>query len=295
MYIGSNFLISSSINLAKKLQIPDLIIGVTIIAIATSLPELFVLMNSATNDQYGSNLAYGTILGSNIANTALILGGCILLSKKNSFINNLANYKNQIHLIFLSTIIFAYLSLKGFGLIELSFSLLVILFILSFTNIELNNELNKTNEKSFLVKDLFVIMFSITSIWIGSNLLVSSGIELIEKFNATSSQIGTVFLALSTSAPEIFTSLIAIIKFNKSGFVVGNVIGSNILNIGIFSIIGITYNLSYFDINVANILLLIACEAYVLILLYSIYKEKSISNKYGVVLILFYIIFIYKL
>ena len=80
-------------------------------------------------------------------------------------------------------------------------------------------------------------LFSITSIWIGSNLLVSSGIELIEKFNATSSQIGTVFLALSTSAPEIFTSLIAIIKFNKSGFVVGNVIGSNILNIGIFSII----------------------------------------------------------
>ena len=75
MYIGSNFLISSSINLAKKLQIPDLIIGVTIIAIATSLPELFVLMNSATNDQYGSNLAYGPILGSNIANTALILGG----------------------------------------------------------------------------------------------------------------------------------------------------------------------------------------------------------------------------
>jgi Ca2+/Na+ antiporter len=57
LYIGSNFLISSSINLAKKLQIPDLIIGVTIIAIATSLPELFVLMNSATNDQYGSNLA----------------------------------------------------------------------------------------------------------------------------------------------------------------------------------------------------------------------------------------------
>ena len=160
MYIGSNFLISSSINLAKKLQIPDLIIGVTIIAIATSLPELFVLMNSATNDQYGSNLAYGTILGSNIANTALILGGCILLSKKNSFVNNLTNYKNQIHLIFLSTIIFAYLSLKGFGLIELSFSLLVILFILSFTNIELNNELDKTNEKSFLVKDLFVIMFS---------------------------------------------------------------------------------------------------------------------------------------
>ena len=217
------------------------------------------------------------------------------MSKKNSFVNNLTNYKNQIHLIFLSTIIFAYLSLKGFGLIELSFSLLVILFILSFTNIELNNKLDKTKAESFLIKDLFVIIFSIASIWIGSNLLVSSGIELIEKFNVTSTQIGTVFLALSTSAPEIFTSLIAILKFNKSGFVIGNVIGSNILNIGIFSIIGITYNLSYFDLNVVNILLLIACETYVLILLYSIHKEKIISNKYGIILILFYIIFIYKL
>ena len=295
MYIGSNFLISSSINLAKKLQIPDLIIGVTIIAIGTSLPELFVLMNSATNDEYGSNLAYGTILGSNIANTALILGGCILLSKKNSFINNLTNYKNQIHLIFLSTIIFAYLSLEGFGLTELSFSLLVVLFILSFSNIKLNNKADENKPESFLIKDLIVIILSIASIWIGSELLVNSGIELIEKFNATSTQIGSVFLALSTSAPEIFTSLIAILKFNKSDFVVGNVIGSNILNIGIFSIIGITNNLSYFDINVANVLLLVACEAYILVLLYSLYKEKSISSNYGVILILFYIIFIYKL
>lgn len=288
-------MISSSINLSKNLQIPDLIIGFTIIAIATSLPELFVLINSASNDKYGSDLAYGTILGSNIANISLILGGCILLSKKNSFVNNLTNYKNQIQLIFLSTIIFAYLSLEGFGLAELSFSLLVILFILSFTNTELSSKPDKTKAESFFIKDLFVIIFSIASIWIGSNLLVSSGIELIEKFNATSSQISSVFLALSTSAPEIFTSLIAILKFNKSAFVIGNVIGSNILNIGIFSIIGITYNLSYFDINIANVLLLVACEAYVLILLYSLYKEKSINNKYGVILILFYIIFIYKL
>jgi len=140
-----------------------------------------------------------------------------------------------------------------------------------------------------------VIILSIVSIWIGSELLVNSGVELIEKFNATSNQIGSVFLALSTSAPEIFTSLIAILKFNKSDFVVGNVIGSNILNIGIFSIIGITNNLGYFDIGVANVLLLVACEAYILILLYSLYKERSISNKYGVILILFYIIFIYKL
>ena len=288
-------MISSSINLSKKLQIPDLIVGFTIIAIATSLPELFVLINSVSNDQYGPDLAYGTILGSNIANTCLILGGCILLSKKNSFVNNLTNYKNQIHLIFLSTIIFAYLSLEGFGLAELSFSLLVILLILSFTNIELNNKLDKNRAESFLIKDLFMIIFSIASIWIGSELLVNSGIELIEKFNATSTQIGSVFLAISTSAPEIFTSLIAILKFNKSDFVVGNVIGSNILNIGIFSIIGITNNLSYFDISLANVLLLVACEAYILILLYSLYKEKSISNKYGVILILFYIIFIYKL
>ncbi len=288
-------MISGSINLSKKFQIPDLIIGFTIIAIATSLPELFVLINSVSNDQYGPDLAYGTILGSNIANISLILGGCILLSKKNSFANNLTNYKNQIHLIFLSTIIFAYLSLEGFGLAELSFSLLVVLFILSFTNIELNNKPDKSKVKSFLIKDLFVIIFSIASMWIGSELLVDSGIELIEKFNATSTQIGSVFLALSTSAPEIFTSLISILKFNKSDFVVGNVIGSNILNIGIFSIIGITYNLSYFDINVANVLLLVACEAYILILLYSLYKEKNISSKYGVILILFYIIFIYKL
>ena len=288
-------MISSSINLSKKLQIPDLIVGFTIIAIATSLPELFVLINSVSNVQYGPDLAYGTILGSNIANISLILGGCILLSKKNSFANNLTNYKNQIHLIFLSTIIFAYLSLEEFGLAELSFSLLVILFILSFTNIKLNNETDKTKTESFLIKDLFVIILSIGSIWIGSELLVNSGIELIEKFNATSTQIGSVFLALSTSAPEIFTSLIAILKFNKSDFVVGNVIGSNILNIGIFSIIGITNNLSYFDINVVNVLLLVACEAYILILLYSLYKEKSISSNYGVILVLFYIIFIYKL
>ena len=288
-------MISSSINLSKKLQIPDLIVGFTIIAIATSLPELFVLINSVSNDQYGPDLAYGTILGSNIANISLILGGCILLSKKNSFANNLTNYKNQIHLIFLSTIIFAYLSLEEFGLVELSFSLLVILFILSFTNIKLNNKTDKTKTESFLIKDLFVIILSIASIWFGSELLVNSGIELIEKFNATSTQIGSVFLALSTSAPEIFTSLIAILKFNKSDFVIGNVIGSNILNIGIFSIIGITNNLSYFDINVANVLLLVACEAYILVLLYSLYKEKSISSNYGVILILFYIIFIYKL
>ena len=288
-------MISSSINLSKKLQIPDLIVGFTIIAIATSLPELFVLINSVSNVQYGPDLAYGTILGSNIANISLILGGCILLSKKNSFANNLTNYKNQIHLIFLSTIIFAYLSLEEFGLAELSFSLLVILFILSFTNIKLNNETDKTKTESFLIKDLFVIILSIGSIWVGSELLVNSGIELIEKFNATSTQIGSVFLALSTSAPEIFTSLIAILKFNKSDFVVGNVIGSNILNIGIFSIIGITNNLSYFDINVVNVLLLVACEAYILILLYSLYKEKSISSNYGVILVLFYIIFIYKL
>jgi len=281
--------------LSKKLQIPDLIVGFTIIAIATSLPELFVLINSVSNDQYGPGLAYGTILGSNIANISLILGGCIFLSKKNSFANNLTNYKNQIHLIFLSTIIFAYLSLEEFGLVELSFSLLVILFILSFTNIKLNNKTDESKSESFLIKDLFVIILSIASIWIGSELLVNSGIELIEKFNATSTQIGSVFLALSTSAPEIFTSLIAILKFNKSDFVIGNVIGSNILNIGIFSIIGITNNLSYFDINVTNVLLLVACEAYILVLLYSLYKEKSISSNYGVILILFYIIFIYKL
>ncbi|MBN1787120.1 MAG: calcium/sodium antiporter [Sedimentisphaerales bacterium] len=242
---GAGFLVDGSSALAKRLRVSNLVIGLTIVAFGTSLPELFV--NIFASIQGNSEIAIGNILGSNTANILLILG--------------------------LSAVIYPLQVGKGTVWKEIPFSLLAVLVLAVMINDRLINREQfslLTRSDGYILITFFIIflyysvsiakgsehlqecvlerdmVFSKSVAWIflglilliaGGKLIVDGAVFVAGKFGLSESMIGLTIVAVGTSVPELATSVIAAIKKNPE-IAVGNVVGSNIFNI--FFILGIS-------------------------------------------------------
>ena len=291
LYYSSELLVSNSILISERFNIPRVLIGGTIIALGTSLPEIVVSV--LANLKGSSNIAVGNIIGSNIANIGLVFGVCILFKKirldKN---DNEINY-NLIWLL-LFTIIFFFI-IKSSRIYNIHGLILIALYIVSFLlmikyfMINYDGSFDNHNSNNLIIF-IKLILGSIL-IYFGSNFFIDGAIGISNVLGIYDLSIGMTIVAFGTSAPELIASLNAL-KKNENMLVIGNIIGSNIANIifaaGISSLISTIY-FSYEELFIYNYLMLFITIVFILI----IYLLKNIHKAYGLLFISVYFIFIY--
>lgn len=229
---GADYFVEGSSNLAKILKISSAIIGLTVVAFGTSLPEASVSTVAALKGNSG--IALGNVIGSNIFNLFMILGTCALFTKL--VIDKNLLYRDFIFSLLLSilSLIFIYTN-KVLSNIE-GLTLLIIFFIyIAYTiKIAMKNRQNisETEDKkiSLVLSIIYVIGGIISIIW-GGKLVVSSASNIAIQFGLSDTLVGLTIVAIGTSLPELVTSFIAT-KKGENEIAIGNVIGSNIFNIG---------------------------------------------------------------
>ena len=295
LYIGSLLLISGAVKISKKFNLSDFLIGTTVIAIATSLPELLILINSANVPEHSNNFIYGTILGSNVANTCLILGGTLLITFKSRFKFEVKKIKQNYIIIFLATLLFCMYGIINTKII-LFFLILATAFFYFKNYSDNSNNVGDFNKSEISIsRAVLYIIFGSLTIYGSSNALVNIAVKFIDIFGIDNTFVSSIFMALSTSSPEIITSLISVYKYQKNDFVLGNIFGSNIANFLIFSIISILYGISFPIFSNFTILLLLLAEFMMLLIVFLPTRKNILPNYCGIFLVFIYIIFVVKL
>lgn len=232
LVLGAEYFVSNTAKLGAKLKLNDMFLGITIVALGTSIPEVFVSISSILNDS--PELAVGNSIGSNIANIGLIFGvSCFFLSKLVLDIN-----LRDIFLLILSVLISGYVIFdfsisKSDSFILVCFLILFILHLLRQKSEEMKEE-----EENGIGKNIFFILLSLIILLSGSELTVNGGKNLAIALGVSNTVIGLTLVAIGTSLPELAASFSAL-RRKKGNMVIGNIIGSNILNLVlIFPIIG---------------------------------------------------------
>lgn len=259
LIVGADVLVDGSSGIAKKIHIPEIIIGLTIVSIGTSMPELFVSITSAL-DGY-SDMAIGNIIGSNLCNLLLILGLSATI-KPVVFQKETRLY--EIPMCLLVTIVLMYFCNSQGGISRLEAVILLVLFcaFIGYTIYMGRKESKKEiveiqteEKKNSILKNIVFVLLGIFSLKFGGDLVVDNAVNVARYFNWSEKLISLTILAVGTSLPELVTSVTAAVKGN-SDIAIGNIIGSNIFNIlliiGVSAFITpITYNFSYnFDFSV---------------------------------------------
>lgn len=237
---GADWLVNGASALAKKYRVSDLVIGLTIVALGTSAPELVVSIIASAQNL--NDIVLGNILGSNIANLFLILGisGLIFPLVVDAKITRLNIFHSLLAVVIL--FILANYSFWSAHLVITRFDGLILLFIFGLFLISIF----RTSKKSLMpevhsaksmtgFKAGFIIIIGLAALVIGGKLVVDNAVELAHFLGLSEKIIGFTIIAVGTSLPELATSVVAAIKKNP-GIAVGNIIGSSIFNI--FLILG---------------------------------------------------------
>ncbi len=295
LIVGADVLVDGSSGIAKKFHIPEIIIGLTIVSIGTSMPELFVSITSAL-DGY-SDMALGNIIGSNLSNLLLILGLSAVI-KPVVFQKETRIY--EIPMCLLVTIILMVFCNTNGGISKIESIGLLILFgaFIGYTiymgKKESKNEIVeiKAEEKeNNIIKNIIFVLLGICGLKIGGDLVVNNAVNVANHFNWSEKLISLTILAIGTSLPELVTSVTAAIKGN-SDIAIGNIIGSNIFNIlfiiGVSALITpITYNFSYnFDFSVLIV------SSIILAIFPFIPPKDKMSRFNGIIYLLIYIAYL---
>ena len=296
LIVSADILVDGSSGIAKKFHIPEIIIGLTIVSIGTSMPELVVSITSALEGH--SDMAIGNIIGSNLSNLLLILGLSAII-KPIIFQKETRYYEIPMCLFFTIILMIFCNSQNKISRIEATILLILFCTFLGYTIFmgkkESKNNLIeidvKENKKNSTIKNIILIILGVVGLKIGGDLTVNNTVNVANYFNISEKIISLTILAVGTSLPELVTSVMAAIKGN-SDIAIGNIIGSNIFNIlliiGMSAVINpITYNVTYnFDLS---ILLL---STVILAIFPFIPPKEKMSRANGFVYFLMYVIYL---
>lgn len=296
---GADYFVDGASSIAKRLQIPSFIIGMTIVAFGTSAPELAVSLSAALK---GSNdIAIGNVVGSNIFNTLVVLGASAAITPISV---EAGIIRKDYPLSVFAAVLLGIMSLDTFlfhapettlGHTDGIILLLVFAFFMystikdGFRQRQASNHEDETGASDIPAgKSLFIILVGLVGIILGGDLSVDGAKEIARAFGLSEALIGLTIVAFGTSLPELVTSMIAA-KKGESDIAVGNVIGSNIFNI--FLILGLSAAILPMDISstyVYDILVLIAVMTATYL---PIAKTKRVGRGMGIVMIISYLLY----
>ncbi len=295
--LSANALVGGASSIAKRFKISDLVIGLTIVSIGTSTPELAISIISAIKGN--TDIAVGNVLGSNIANILLILGLSAIVYpltvQKNTQYKGIPLGILAVALIGIcgNDIFFDHGSINVLtridGIVMLCF---FIIFLYYTFQIATNEDIS--GEKIVLQplwKSISFVLLGISGLYFGGKFFVDGAIAIARFFGMSDALIGLTIVAVGTSLPELATSIVAAYKKN-SDIAVGNVVGSNILNV--FLILGITAIIKPLPLNQsANIDISVALLASILLFASTIlFGRRKITRAEGIMFVLIYLFYI---
>lgn len=248
---GAEILVRGAVSLASRLGISPMVIGMTVVAVGTSAPELVVSVNAALEGATG--LAVGNVIGSNIANVLLVLGVACILSP---IIDRPAALKRDGAFFLFGTLLFVGLCLRG--TLDATAGILLLIGFVSFIGVSYWRESSDPDQLSTdhvqEVEDLqgwpgttggivLAIVGGLAGLAVGSEFLVQGGSEIARSFGVSEEVIGLTLFALGTSLPELAASVIAALK-GHADVGIGNVVGSNLFNVlGVAGVAALTADL----------------------------------------------------
>jgi len=241
LILGGNWLLKAAVALSLKLNIPKIVIGMTVVSFATSAPELIVSIKAALDGL--PDLALGNVIGSNIANLGLVLAVTVLLSGIDV---NKSFYMTDWPVMMLASLLFfAFIYFDGElqqyeGIIMVALLFVFLVYILRFQKTAVVDEAPDDDVPLPLYKTVLFLGLGGFGLWGGSELLIKGAVGMASAYGVSERVIGITVVSIGTSIPELAASVIAVIKKEKA-ISLGNLIGSNIFNLlavmGIASII----------------------------------------------------------
>ena len=294
---GADFFVEGASAVAKKLHVPALVIGMTIVAMGTSLPELSV---SVTASLAGSNqLAIGNVFGSNIFNLMVVLGSCALFSALEVSDDTI---KKDLPFSIICTVALMVMGLIGNSVGHIDGAILLVLFILFLASMLRAAKKSRTNAAAIAEEDvekeivdiptwlcIIYIIGGAVAIKYGGDWVVDSCTTLALKFGMSETLVGLTIVALGTSLPELVTSIVAA-KKNELDMAIGNVVGSNIFNILlILGVAGAISPMIFLTVNAIDTLILVVFSVIIGLMCL---KKKNLNKANGIVMLLLYAVYL---
>ncbi len=295
LVIGGEFIVRSSVAISLKFNISKFVIGMTVVSFATSLPELIVSVNAALNNS--PSIAINNVIGSNIANIGLVLGLISVLG--NITVDNNFYKRDWPWMFFLS--IALWLFIVSDNLLSAYEGFFLIIFLSTFifgvlkrsNSLEFINDVDNKLTKASNFKIFIWLIISSVTLYFGSEFLVDGAVNLAKQINISEAVISVTIVAIGTSVPELAASLVAIAK-KEEGISVGNLIGSNIFNIG--SVLGVTAMIKEIPIAeeiIQRDIVWMLIFALIVIILAVIPQKNNLSSLKGLIMFSLYLYFIY--
>lgn len=291
---GAGWLIDGAVSIAKRLKVPDLVVGLTVVAFGTSAPEMAVNIIASVNDNNG--LAIGNIVGSNIANVLLILGVCAI-------IRNLTVQRStivaEIPFSLLAALLVGYMVNDSFtdenavdqvsradGFVLIAMFVLFVFYTLRLSKADVSEEIPHVPKMS-VAAAIGLFVAGLVGLILGGHWIVEGAVHIATQMGYSETFIGLTVVSIGTSLPELATSVAAVRRGNTD-LAIGNVIGSNIFNI--FWVLGLSAVISPVTFDVADnfSIYVMICTHAILMLALFIGIGNQVNRSQGAVMLLCY-------
>lgn len=298
--VGASMLTDGSVALAERLHIPEFIVGLTIVAVGTSTPELVVSMLAAIGGH--GDMAIGNVVGSNIFNVFVILGVCALFAP---IVFTKKNVRRDIPMCIAATLALMVVTLLGGditrveGIILLAAYVVMIWWTIRADRAEMSAEANAPTEEAAKPKMAtwkipVWIVLGLAGLIYGGNIFVSSATAIAKALGVSEAVIAVTLLAGGTSLPELASSLVSIFKGSPS-LALGNVLGSNIANILlILGACATVTPLTMGDLKMFDVYVAVGAAAFIMISAWVIGRDK-LTRVEGVLFVACYAAYLYVL
>ena len=296
LVVGGNLLLKAAVSVSLRLSIPKIVVGMTVVSFATSLPELVVSVNAALAGS--PSIALGNVVGSNAANLGLVLGVTLLFGSmqvKRSF------YVTDWPVMMVASVLLWFFLVNDGVLQRPEGAILLLLlfgflwYLLKVQQPAVEEELPEDDELLSPLKNIVYLGIGVVGLWLGSEWLVNGAIDLAQTFGVSDRVIGITVVSIGTSIPELAASIIAMLRKEKA-ISLGNLVGSNIFNImAVLAITGLIQPIKVDDPQFlsSDVLFMLGFAA-ALLPLVLLSKKRELNYLQGVALLAGYLFFIYQ-
>jgi cation:H+ antiporter len=294
LVIGGEFLVKGAVGIARNLEISPLVIGMTVVSLGTSAPELLVSLQAAAEGS--PEIAVGNVIGSNIANLALVLGVTVLIFP---IIVERQTKVIDWPVMMLATILFYIFLFDGIielweGLVLFSFLVAFVTWLIRRSRQEAKSKIDVHVDKESTLLTVGYLILGLIGLYFGSEWFVEGAVQIAVSLGMSTSVIGVTIVAFGTSAPELVASCVAAYR-KQSDISIGTLIGSNIFNI--MAVIGLTSIVSPIRLKSADASQFLNFDMYwvtgiALVLLPMLYIGSKFGRIKGAILLSSYVVYI---